>query len=69
VSSTSPKTDPGSRLERAISELVRCANDSFTGNVTFDFSEGVAMLCRKTHVEKYAKPAKPGDLDGGMRHL
>ena len=46
---------------------MKCVDDGFTGNITFDFSEGVAMLCRKTEVQRWPKATDPGTLDGGKR--
>ena len=62
--SNSSRTD---RAEKAVTEVMKCVDDGFTGNITIDFSEGVAMLCRKTEVQRWPKDADPQTLDGGTR--
>jgi len=55
------------RAKEAVGELMECVDDQFTGNLTFDFSEGMVMLCRKTNVKRWPKNADPQTLDGGKR--
>ena len=53
------------RATRALVELHKCVDDKFTGNITFDFKDGIPILCRKTEVQRFPNTEPPARLDGG----
>lgn len=55
------------RAAMAVQELVKCVNEGFTGNITFDFKKGTPIVCRKTEIQRWPDKKDPGTLDGGRR--
>lgn len=58
---------PNDRAAMAVQELVKCVDDKFTGNITFDFKKGTPVVCRKTAIQRWPDNKDPRRLDGGRR--
>jgi hypothetical protein len=55
------------RAKNAAAEFLVCVDERFTGNVTFDFKDGRALVCRKLYVKPITEDEDQHTLDGGTR--